>query len=351
MTLFWYEFRVSGFLGNFYCFTQTVLNTLFQRWLYSSGNVTSAMRLLHAQVPMEDDRKLCEYSLPEGAIISALFETDVDINIQVNMGHQKQKLTVSSNTSVKVLKFQICGVLRCGVVPEKLEIKLGDVTLEDPMPLHFYGIKDESALNIFKQYINVTVQNNRGETLSWRLDRKDSIKEVKSELAAVHSLSPIKFYLYCPTSLYPNIPMRSHSSMFTEIRGFHGAGLTVKSMRLYRVTKDGEYDEMDDDKTVEDYKIQDGDGLFLLTYTWERNEVQVTVRETSGKLQGVQQDDTCLGIKVRAQDQLGIPVNTLKLVDSYAKVHDDDVKPIRGETRELRIVTEEEYQKYYVRKY
>ena len=228
--------------------------------------MTSQVRLLHSKTVLEDDRKLCEYLLPEGAIISALFESDVDINVKVSIGNQSQKLAVSNATSIMGLKAQICGVMKCGVTPEKLEMRLGDVTLEDPMPLHFDGIKDGSALNVFKPYINVSIQNNRGETLFWRLSRNVSIKEVKSELAAVHSSSPIKLYLYCPTIMYPNIPTRSHSSGFTEIRRYHGAGLTVKSMRLYRVTKDGKYDEMDDDKTVEDYKIQDGDKLFLLTY-------------------------------------------------------------------------------------
>ena len=46
---------------------------------------------------MEDDRKLSEYSLTEGATISALFEPDVDINIEVSNGNQTPKLTIFKN--------------------------------------------------------------------------------------------------------------------------------------------------------------------------------------------------------------------------------------------------------------
>ena len=99
-----------------------------QAQLYRAGCFTSAVRLLHAQAPMEDDWKLCEYSLPEGTTISVLFEPDVDINIEVSTCHQMQKLTASNATSVMELKVQICGIMKCGISPEKLEIRLGDVT-------------------------------------------------------------------------------------------------------------------------------------------------------------------------------------------------------------------------------
>ena len=132
---------------------------------------------------MEHNRKLCEYSLPEGATISALFELDVDINIEVSTRHQSQKLTVSNSTSVMALKAQICGVMKCGVAPEKLEIRLGDVTLEDPMPLHFHGIREGSMLNIMKPYVGVMVETNKGAKIFWRLKRKDTIGDVKIKLA------------------------------------------------------------------------------------------------------------------------------------------------------------------------
>ena len=137
------------------------------------------MRLLHAHAPMRDDRKLSEYSIPEGATISALLEPDVDINIEVSIGHKTQKLTVPNSTSAMALKVQISGVMKCGVAPEKLEITLGDLTLEDSMPLHFYGVKNGSTLSILKPYVIVSIEDNHGDVICKRLNWKDTIQEVK----------------------------------------------------------------------------------------------------------------------------------------------------------------------------
>ena len=182
---------------------------------------------------MEHDRKLCEYSLPEGTTISVLFEMDVYINIEVSTRHQTQKFTVSNTTSVMELKVQLGGVMKCGVAPERLDIRLGKVTLENPMPLHFYGIKDGSKLEAVKPYINVMVETNHGTEIYWCLDRKDTIREVKEELA-------ISFI---------NAEANPNGSM--KMEQFH----------LYLVTDGQNFDGLNDNKTVEMCKIEEGDRL------------------------------------------------------------------------------------------
>ena len=192
--------------------------------MYRTGCITSAMHLLHAQAPISDDRKLSEYSIPEGSTISALLEPDVDINIEVNIGHKTQKLTVPNSTSAMVLKVQIRGIMRCGVAPEKLEIRLGDVTLEDLMLLHFYGVKNESTLSVLKPYIIVSIEDNHGDVICKRLNRKDTIQEVKVKLiSSTRSLSPIP--IEDPTDGTPPGPpghfpgRRGHHHHFHHARG------------------------------------------------------------------------------------------------------------------------------------
>ena len=179
--------------------------------------MTGQVRFLHNQTILEDDRKLCEYSLPEGTIISALFELDVDIMIDVSTGSQVHSLTVSNAMTVMALKVQICDVMRCGVAPVKLEIRLGDITLDDPMPLHFHGVSDGSLLNVLKPYVSVTIDNNLRSSLYWRLNRKDTIREVKTKLTQY--ASQMKFDV---SYKYESI---------TEIRGVDGSGMNVEGMR------------------------------------------------------------------------------------------------------------------------
>ena len=123
------------------------------------------MRLLHAQMPMQDDQKLCEYSLPEGATINALFEPDVDINIEVSTHYQMQKLTVSDATLVNALKVKICGITRNVTAPGNLKVRFGNITLKDPVPLHFYGIVDGSKIENIWPYLNVMVETNFGQSI------------------------------------------------------------------------------------------------------------------------------------------------------------------------------------------
>ena len=155
---------------------------------------------------------MSEYSPPEGVTISALFEPDVDINIDVSTDSLTKKLIVSNATPVMALKVQICGVMKCGVVPEKLELRLGDITMEDAMPLHFYGIKDGSLLNVLRPYVSATIENNHGKNLFCRLNRKVTIGEVKVKLA--QSTSPMKFDV-----------SYNESGSIDEIRGFQDGGV------------------------------------------------------------------------------------------------------------------------------
>ena len=296
-----------------------------QKLLYQSGKVTSQVRLIQGQTVFQDDRKLSEYSLPEGATISALFEPEMDINIEVSTGQQKQCFTVSNTISVMALKSQIDGIMRCGVARAKLEIRLGDVTLEDAMPLHFYGILDGSKLNIVKPYVNVKIQNNKGAAIYWRIDRKDVIKEVKVKLVASRPAVPIRFHLYYrnPYDNNPTRDFRTNQSGFNEIRGLQEGCVSVEGMRLYVIRGDGEkFEELVDDETVENYKIEDGDKLFLLTYRWLHDEVDVTVLKTKSKIYGVEPDDTCMTIKVRVQDQTGLPAGTLLLAQAIVNNYD-----------------------------
>ena len=120
-----------------------------------------------------------------------------------------------------------------------------------------------------------------------------------------------------------------------------------RGMRLYIITRDKNFDELDDDETVANCQIKDGDKLYLLTYRWTDNKPDVILTKTKSKLQGVEPDDTCLGIKLRAQDQLGIPVHDLKVfsvLSSRKEIKDDDIKPLIKKGVNLGVVTEEDLQ-------
>ena len=89
--------------------------------------------------------------------------------------------------------------------------------------------------------------------------------------------------------------------------------VSAEAIRLYLVTSDKVFEELDDDETVECHEIKDGDNLYLLTYRWTYNEGDVTVEKTGKQLEGVEREDTILGIKLRVQTNLAY----LSLTSSY----------------------------------
>ena len=192
------------------------------------------------------------------------------------MGYQLQ-MTLSNAISVKGLKVQICDVMRFGLMPQELEIRLGDVTLEDQMPLHFYGIKNGSKVDAVKFCIGVTVENNNRTEIYWNVDKRQAISDVKVKL----------------TETLSSVPMN------------------LQGTQLYFVRQNQKYDVLTDGKTLENYDINDGDNLYLLSYKWSK-KCNVIVTKTKRKLHGVEREDICLGIKVKMQHQLGIPASTIK---------------------------------------
>ena len=176
------------------------------------------------------------------------------------------------------------------------------------------GSRTRSTLNILKPYVGVTIENNHGTEIFWRLHRKDTIKEAKTKLAMVHYSNKMRFYLYRHSPDGPGTArkVRGDGSSFTEMTGYEEGGMSIDGMRLYLITGDRNFNELDDDKTVEKHGITDDSKLYLLSYSWS-NKCDITVMKTGRKLHGIEEQDTCLGIKVRVQDQTGLPVASFQV--------------------------------------
>ena len=153
------------------------------------------------------------------------------------------------------------------------------------------------------------MENNYGNIIYWRLDRKDVIREVKVKLASTPQSA-----LASPQN---KISFNSQGGINyggTVSGGSPTAGIiSAEVTRLYLVTGGETFEELRDDKTVEYHKIKDDDKLYLLAYKWTHNEGEIRVNSTDKTLQGVEKEDTVTGIKVKIQDQMDIPVRKLKL--------------------------------------
>ena len=249
--------------------------------------------------------------------------------------------------------------------------------LEDDRKLNEYRITETDTLEARKPYIGVTVENNYGNKIYWRLDRKDTIKEVKVKLASAQSSlaasqgqfsftsqgggldgkleNPVPEDINFPDGTVPWVkgetPIALSLGETTYAGNFSSGGpssgsISAEATRLYLIIEDQVFEELDDDKTVEYQKIKNGDNLYLLTYRWTYNEGDVTVEETGKQLEGVEREDTILGIKLRIQDQLGIPVAVLKLFKAYSYNHEVTERKPFNEKRALSLVARTKHEIY-----
>ncbi len=44
------------------------------------------------------------------------------------------------------------------VPPDQMALQLGEEILEDPLPLHYYGVADGTKLTVGKPYVGVTIR-------------------------------------------------------------------------------------------------------------------------------------------------------------------------------------------------
>ena len=81
------------------------------------------------------------------------------------------------------------------MAPDRLNIRLGDVMLRDPMPLHFYGVSDGSLLNVLRPYVSVTIENNYGSSLYWRLNRERHYPRGENQTGTIYISNDIRCQL------------------------------------------------------------------------------------------------------------------------------------------------------------
>ena len=76
---------------------------------------------------------------------------------------------------------------KTGATSNPVQLLKGKTVLEDYLKLNEYRITETDTLEARKPYIGLTVENNYGNKIYWRLDRKDTIREVKVKLASAQS--------------------------------------------------------------------------------------------------------------------------------------------------------------------
>ena len=255
------------------------------------------MRILKGQEILPDDSTLAQHNISDGDTVNIVIEPDKLIAIDIACQAEIFRHKMSSSVSVKDLKEKLIEfkqvVFWCYEFNLVAETSQGVVNpLEDSLPLHFYGFHDGSKLWVVRSHIFLTVvDHNKPDTpLSRKFSRKATVEELKRIIL---------------------LSWKSSRSMSCDVL-------------LYIKNAQNEYVKLDLNKRLEQV-LSDGQTVYYIWDEWFDKFWSVMCGDREiGKVYGNGSQDTVGTIKLRIQDQLGIPTSCVTItrnVQQFAQRH------------------------------
>ena len=254
-----------------------------------------------------------------------VFIPDKNINISINTATKTVRTTVSNSCTVQKLKVTLLHEYSVKVPLGRQVLKndLGEMMSNEEMPMHWYGVKEGSFLDLDTRTIRIRICDEIGETLQVLVNPiLDTVKDLKQKIC----------------------------SLSQSNEGEPRASRSVEFLTLFLNVDHGvQFDKLDDNKVLIEYNISRKSLIYLLSYTWV-NENQISLqladRVTDQALPkdhlqikgfssksnyastavsnfivfgdrlylGCKAGDTLLSVGLRVQEQLGIAYSAQEIV-------------------------------------
>ena len=264
-----------------------------QKEIYKSGKITGEVRLLKGRYVIPEGSTLDQLGITDGDTINILIEPDECVEIEVKCGPKTYKLEISQSMRVEELKQLLIKNNQVAFLSKdfhiaKLVIKDGassEITMNDEsLPLHFYGIQNESTLTVVRPFVLLNIVNIVNEIYFKQLPRDISVKQLKKTMIYAK-----RFY--------------EHFDFYNII--------------MFTKTAENSYKKLDEnlDVTIGDL-FSDGDMIYL---TMDNFFVYSYPLYYDGKeigKVGIGYQESCLSVKLRTQEQTGIPVGNITISSS-----------------------------------
>ena len=239
------------------------------------------MRVLKGKEGLPDDSTLDEHNITEGDVLNIITEPDKDINIQVRCGAETLPVSISYCTIVNTLKHLISIKIMIFSLSEFDLVQEQNETLYDTtLPLHFYGIKNGSILRVIKSDVGIVVENRKGQEMFVSISRKATIGDLRDKILKCTTVQLVDMFTAFVNPTGPKMyrKLADDSVCVGDVLYDHARVYAIEcSFHTDRVTQDGMY------------------------------------QDNSKKIYGLDFGDTVISVKLRGQDQLGIPVHKISV--------------------------------------
>ena len=182
-----------------------------------------------------------------------VFIPDKNINISINTTTKVVRTTVSNSCTVQKLKVTLLHEYSVKVPLGRQVLKndLGEMMNSEEMPIHWYGVKEGSFLDLDTKTIRIRICDEIGETLQVLVNPMlDTVKDVKHKIC----------------------------SLSQSNQGELQTSRSAEFLTLFLNVDHGEqFDELDDNKVLMEYNITRKSLIYLVSYTWV-NENQISLQ-------------------------------------------------------------------------
>ena len=162
-----------------------VILFILKKEIYRSGKIIGAVRILKGQEILPDDSTLVQHNISDGDTMNVLIEPEHNIEVEVRCGPKVYKHNVSHCMTIKQFKKlliesnEVAFLLRELVLVTNKDIEEELELDDDSMPLHYYTSDTSIKLKVVGPTIFVTTRDSFGTQVSYNIWRKTTVSGLK----------------------------------------------------------------------------------------------------------------------------------------------------------------------------
>ena len=251
--------------------------------IYKSSGIRSRVKLLLNKEELADRKQLMEYQIEDGKVIQLLIIPPTDINLTVHVFKKgKVVLKISDNNTPGELRDLLMDKkYSLGVSPKIYDMYYNSNKLEYDKPVHLQGIVKDS--HIYMKCVDATCMVTLVDAFSFTMTQflevreTDNVSDVKARVIETINESSGK----------------DEKASRDNVVLFHQQG--------------DDYTALDSNQ-LEKYEVKPYDYLYYVWYKSFEDSPQINYQGQLRHIYGATPLETTISLKLKIQDQLGIPI-------------------------------------------
>lgn len=297
----------------------------FQKIIHKQMKITGAVRVIKGQEVLPDGSTLDEHGIIDGSTVNIVIEPEKQVNLRIKLGPKEFTHKVKSSLRLRELKQQLIDGSNVGFTNFSLIISSSesaeitdDVPLEDALlPLHLYGVSNNSVIRIIADNIQIHLVTQRGHHWFKQFPRSMTIGQMQKAIRSVD-------YFF---TIDPGYATFNDTTLLTDILLF---------------LKDGDsYIKLDDGEAPIGAKLSDNNVVHFIEERFFSPWQMITVYNQDDEIGSVGwsmqnrpqscKNEMALSLKLRVQDQLGFPVSCVDVMYNGRSMGNDEwIQDVNG---------------------